>query len=200
MRPPPNRSAHGTSHMEGSHLLWPGDHPGRACTRPPRNERPKFNQLRKSDGSRIRYRKVAETDGAEVSSDEIVKGYEIDKDRYVVFSDDELQAALRSGTAGSVDVVQFVEERGDRPDLLPEVVLPGPREDRGQGLSDPGAGTPRKGHGGARPGGDAGPRVPGHPPHRRRGHRPRDHVLAGRDQRARVRGARHPESRSGTTR
>jgi len=70
--------------------------------------RPKFNQLRKSDGSRIRYRKVAETDGTEVSSDEIVKGYEIDKGRYVVFSDDELQAALRSGAAGSIDVVQFV--------------------------------------------------------------------------------------------
>jgi DNA end-binding protein Ku len=73
-------------------------------------KRPTFNQLRKSDGSRIRYRKVAETDGAEVAAGEIVKGYEIDKGRYVVFSDDELQAALRSGTAGAVDVVQFVRD------------------------------------------------------------------------------------------
>ncbi|MCB2222547.1 MAG: Ku protein [Actinobacteria bacterium] len=73
-------------------------------------KRPKFNQLRKSDGSRIRYRKVAEADGAEVASDEIVKGYEIDKGRYVVFDDDELQAALRSGTTGAVDVVQFVRD------------------------------------------------------------------------------------------
>jgi DNA end-binding protein Ku len=73
-------------------------------------KRPRFNQLRQSDSSRIRYRKVAETDGVEVTSSEIVKGYEIDKGRYVVFTDDELQAALRSGAAGAVDVVQFVKD------------------------------------------------------------------------------------------
>ena len=78
-------------------------------------KRPKFNQLRESDGSRIRYRKVAEADGTEVTSGEIVKGYEIDKGRYVVFSDDELQAALRSGTAGAVDVVQFVKDEAIDP-------------------------------------------------------------------------------------
>jgi DNA end-binding protein Ku len=73
-------------------------------------KRPKFNQLRGSDHSRIRYRKVAESDGAEVSSDEIVKGYEIDKGRYVVFSEEELDAALKSGATGTVDVVQFVKD------------------------------------------------------------------------------------------
>src|SRR5262245_21569342 len=37
----------------------------------------RFNELRQSDGSRIRHKRVAEADGEEVSYDEIVKGYEI---------------------------------------------------------------------------------------------------------------------------
>jgi DNA end-binding protein Ku len=72
------------------------------------DKRPSFRQLRKDDHSRIRYRRVAESDGAEVAYADIVKGYEVDKDRYVVFDDDELEAALRARTAGMVDVVQFV--------------------------------------------------------------------------------------------
>ena len=73
------------------------------------SKRPKFRQLRKGDHTRIRYRRVAETDGNEVPFEDIVKGYEIEKDRYVVFTDEELEAALKSGKAGTVDVVQFVQ-------------------------------------------------------------------------------------------
>lgn len=73
-------------------------------------KRPTFNQLRKSDGSRIRYRKVAETDGTEVAADQIVKGYEIDKGRYVVFTPDELSDIMSGITGGKVDVVQFVDQ------------------------------------------------------------------------------------------
>ena len=54
------------------------------------NKRPKFKQLRGSDHSPIRYRRVAETDGKEVEFGDIVKGYEIDKGRYVVFTPEEL--------------------------------------------------------------------------------------------------------------
>ena len=39
------------------------------------NHRPKFRQLRREDHSRIRYRKVAEADGEEVPSKDIVRGY-----------------------------------------------------------------------------------------------------------------------------
>jgi DNA end-binding protein Ku len=74
------------------------------------NKRPRFRQLRKSDNSRIRYRRVAETDGEEVAYEDITKGYEIDKDRYVVFTDEELETALKAGRAGTVDVIQFVRE------------------------------------------------------------------------------------------
>lgn len=69
---------------------------------------PSFRQLREKDHARIRYRRVAESDGREVELDDIVKGYEVDKDRYVVFTDDELEKALQARHAGVVDVAQFV--------------------------------------------------------------------------------------------
>jgi len=73
------------------------------------NKSPKFKQLRKTDHSPIKYKRVAETDGEEVVWDEIVKGYEFEKDRYVVFTDEELSSAHTAGNK-LVDVVQFVDE------------------------------------------------------------------------------------------
>jgi DNA end-binding protein Ku len=70
---------------------------------------PKFKQLRASDHSPIRYRRVAEKDGEEVAWEEIVKGYEFEKGRYVVFTDEELEAANPEGNK-LVDVIQFVDE------------------------------------------------------------------------------------------
>jgi DNA end-binding protein Ku len=74
------------------------------------DKRPKFKQLRESDHSPIRYKRVAETDGNEVPFDEIVKGYEVDKGRYVVFSADELRDIMSRRSGGIVDVVQFVRQ------------------------------------------------------------------------------------------
>ncbi len=73
------------------------------------NKRPKFKQLRKADHSAIKYKRVAEADGEEVAWEDIVKGYEVEKGRYVVFTDEELDAVGKA-TAGTVDVVQFVAE------------------------------------------------------------------------------------------
>ncbi len=73
------------------------------------NKRPSFRQLRDSDHSRIRYKKVAEADGEEVANENIVKGYEVDKERYVVFTTEELQDIMKGLTGGIVDVVQFVD-------------------------------------------------------------------------------------------
>jgi DNA end-binding protein Ku len=71
---------------------------------------PKFKMLRESDGSPIKYKRVAEHDGSEVTWDEIVRGYEVEKGSYVVFADEELAAAGSKGGAKLVDVLQFVEE------------------------------------------------------------------------------------------
>jgi len=74
------------------------------------NKTPKFKQLREKDHSPIRYKRVAEADGEEVQYADIVRGYEVDKGKYVVFSDEELESATPTGGAKVVDVVQFVDE------------------------------------------------------------------------------------------
>jgi len=74
------------------------------------NKRPKFKQLRDSDHSPIRYRRVAESDGQEVLYENIVKGYEIDKGRYVVFTPEELAGIVKGLSGGIVDVVSFVDQ------------------------------------------------------------------------------------------
>ncbi len=74
------------------------------------NKTPRFKQLRASDGSPIRYKRVAEGDGEEVAWEDIVKGYEVDKGRYVVFTDEEIEAAVSANGSKLVDVVQFVTD------------------------------------------------------------------------------------------
>ena len=74
------------------------------------DKRPKFKQLRESDHSPIRYKRVAETDGVEVPFENIVKGYEFEKGRYVVFTGEELSGIMKGLTGGIVDVVQFVAQ------------------------------------------------------------------------------------------
>ena len=74
------------------------------------DKRPKFKHLRGSDHSPIRYRRVAETDGKEVEFGDIVKGYEIDKGRYVVFTPEELAGIAGRGSGGVVNVMSFVDE------------------------------------------------------------------------------------------
>lgn len=67
----------------------------------------KFHQLHAPDSGRIRYKRVCSVDDEEVPYDEIVKGYEYEKDRYVVFSDEELER-MPSDSVRAVDVVAFV--------------------------------------------------------------------------------------------
>ncbi len=68
----------------------------------------RFNQLHDEDGGRIRYKRVCEKDGNEVTFEHIVKGYEVEKDRYVVLTEDDFDAVpLQSSRA--IDIVQFVE-------------------------------------------------------------------------------------------
>ncbi|HWR41587.1 Ku protein [Sporomusa sp.] len=67
-----------------------------------------FNQLRKSDGCRIRLKKVCPADGAEVSAENIVKGYEISPDQYVVVTSDELEA-IQPKNARTISIEDFVE-------------------------------------------------------------------------------------------
>src|ERR1700736_3558637 len=51
------------------------------------------NLLHKKDHSRIRYQRISEATGKEVPAEEIVRGYEVERDNFVVISDDELKEA-----------------------------------------------------------------------------------------------------------
>jgi DNA end-binding protein Ku len=65
-----------------------------------------FNQLDRRSMSRVKQKRVSATDGSEVPYEEIVKGYELTKDQYVVLSDDEL-AALAPEATRTIDITDF---------------------------------------------------------------------------------------------
>ena len=52
----------------------------------------RFRELREGDGSRVKHKRVAESDGKEVPYEKIVKGFELTKDRYVVITPEELDS------------------------------------------------------------------------------------------------------------
>jgi DNA end-binding protein Ku len=71
------------------------------------SERVSFNQLNKRTGNRIRYKKVdAETDEL-VESDDIIKGYQVDKNVYVHVEDEEIEA-LRVEATHTIEIEKFV--------------------------------------------------------------------------------------------
>jgi len=68
----------------------------------------RFHQLRKSDASRVRQKRVSAADGEEVPYEEIVKGYEVAADTYVIIEPDEL-AALDPKATQTIDIEEFVD-------------------------------------------------------------------------------------------
>jgi len=68
-----------------------------------------FRLLRATDLSPVNYKRVAEADGKEVPWDEIVKGYEYEKGKYVVLKDEDFQRVDLEATQ-TVDIQDFVDE------------------------------------------------------------------------------------------
>ncbi len=73
-----------------------------------REEKLSFRQLRATDLSPIRYKKVAEADLKEVSADQIVKGFEYERGRYVVLKDEDFEK-VRIESTHSIDITDFVD-------------------------------------------------------------------------------------------
>src|SRR5918998_5622147 len=67
-----------------------------------------FRELRESDGSRIRHKRVAEADGQEVDYNDIVKGYEVAPEEYVVITRDELEE-LDPKKTRAIEIQDFVD-------------------------------------------------------------------------------------------
>ena len=74
-----------------------------------RREELKFRLLRKSDLSPVNYKRVAEKDGKDVSWDQIVKGYEYEKGKYVVLKDEDFERVDLEATQ-TVDIQDFVDQ------------------------------------------------------------------------------------------
>ncbi|HKP89976.1 MAG TPA: Ku protein [Thermoleophilaceae bacterium] len=68
----------------------------------------RFHQLHESDGVRIQQKRVCPADGEEVAWDDIVKGYEISPDRYVIVTPEELEA-LDPKKTRTIDIEEFVD-------------------------------------------------------------------------------------------
>ena len=74
-----------------------------------RKEELSFRLLRRSDLSPVNYKRVAERDGKEVPWDEIVKGYEYEKGKYVVLKNEDFQRVDLEATQ-TVDIQDFVDQ------------------------------------------------------------------------------------------
>jgi len=67
-----------------------------------------FNQLHKEDDSRIKYKKTCAHCGQEINSDDIVKGFEYDKDKYVIVTDEELEK-IKTEKEKSIQILHFAQ-------------------------------------------------------------------------------------------
>jgi DNA end-binding protein Ku len=68
----------------------------------------RFRELRGRDGSRVRHKRVAEADDEEVAYEDLVKGYEITPDQYVVLSREELEQ-LDPKRSKTIEIEDFVD-------------------------------------------------------------------------------------------
>jgi DNA end-binding protein Ku len=73
-----------------------------------RDHRPRFRMLHAHDESPVRYERVCQRDGKPVAWEDLVKGYEYEKGRFVVLTKEDLKAAaLKKDRA--IDIMDFVE-------------------------------------------------------------------------------------------
>lgn len=68
----------------------------------------RFNQIDTRTGSRIKQKRVSESDGSEVPFEALAKGYELSSGQYVVVTDDEL-ASLDPEQSRNIEIEEFVE-------------------------------------------------------------------------------------------
>lgn len=73
-----------------------------------KHEELKFRMLRESDLSPINYKRVAEADGKEVPWEQIVKGYEYEKGKFVVLKEDDFKRVDLEAT-DTIDIMDFVD-------------------------------------------------------------------------------------------
>ena len=73
-----------------------------------RDSRPRFRMLHAEDKSPVKFERVCQKDGQPVAWEELVKGYEYEKGRFVVLTKEDLRAAALEKTR-TVDIRSFVK-------------------------------------------------------------------------------------------
>jgi len=68
----------------------------------------RFNQLCKEDHSRVRYKKVCSNCGSEVTNDDIVKGFEYEKDQYVIVTPNDFEK-IKSPKDKTIQILHFAQ-------------------------------------------------------------------------------------------
>ena len=87
-----------------------------------------FHEVHAKDGARVQHRKICSKEEKEVPKDEVVKGFEVDEDKFVVLEKDEIKAA--AGDRGKViHIEEFVEARAIDPVFYEKTYFVGPRDD-----------------------------------------------------------------------
>ncbi|MET4045454.1 DNA end-binding protein Ku [Bradyrhizobium sp. RT6a] len=73
------------------------------------SEKISFNQLNRQTGHRIKYLKVDADTGDEVSNEDIVKGYQIEKDQFIEVTKEELEEVALESTR-TIEIDEFVDK------------------------------------------------------------------------------------------
>jgi DNA end-binding protein Ku len=101
-----------------------------------RKEELSFRLLRRTDLSPVNYKRVAEKDGKEVPWDDIVKGYEYEKGKYVVLKDEDFQRVDLEATQ-TVDIQDFVHQEEIDPMFFYKPYYLEPQKGRRQSVCAP---------------------------------------------------------------
>ena len=86
-----------------------------------------FHELQRGTGQRIHHKRVAERSGREVAYEDIVKGYEIQKNKYIPIEPEELDA-IEPRKTRTLDIEAFVELHEIDPILWDQTYYVGPGE------------------------------------------------------------------------
>jgi DNA end-binding protein Ku len=76
----------------------------------------RFREVHAKDGSRIEHRRICPKDGKEVDYDDIVKGYEVSRGKWVELTDDEIAAAAGSQSR-RLEIDHFVPTEDIEPEF-----------------------------------------------------------------------------------
>src|SRR5262245_57018817 len=95
-----------------------------SVTRP--DSKIKRHICRETDLSPIRYQRIAEADGEEVSRDQVIKTYEYEKGEFVPLSDAEIESIEGKPQAQMIEIQEFVSPLEISPVFRDKIYYVGP--------------------------------------------------------------------------